>query len=317
MTFQKFSKESGFKVLAMARLNQFEYSICLYLINCSISGLDNVITTEAELSSLIGYTEAEVRSAIESLEGRGMLKLGYGSPHSNPDIDSMRIGMQYDTRKWQFDFDKDVTSQDAVVFPFRRQGEAIFQLVNNEIDSDKSPKVDKTPTWRRVFKAFVESRSLDDDEIENAENAAKVLVETHPVDQVLLIIRHFSGRIPTLSLLASSWQHYQEIFEVETQRVDLLGARQKHRELDEHVRKQAQELLDRAVEEELTEEEQTVLNILVRHSHPRRQLFWAYQTRSRYPHLETFFSDNADHMLKVTNSGRVLNRGFHNLDDDK
>ena len=39
-TFKRFMKESGFKVLALARLSQCEYSIMLYLLNCAVSGLD-------------------------------------------------------------------------------------------------------------------------------------------------------------------------------------------------------------------------------------------------------------------------------------
>jgi hypothetical protein len=133
-----------------------------------------------------------------------------------------------------------------------------------------------------------------------------MLVDTHPVDQILLMLRHFGARIPTLSLLASSWQHYQEIFEDETQKVDMLGARQKHLELDDKVRQQAQALLENNAE--LTEEERTVLNILIRHRHPRRQLFWAYQLRSRYTNLASFFADNVGLMLSVTSSGAVVKR---------
>jgi hypothetical protein len=158
-----------------------------------------------------------------------------------------------------------------------------------------------------VIESFIQNRSLDDDELEQVEAAAKILVEVHPVDQVLLMLRHFSLRIPTLSLLASSWQHYQEIFESETQKVDMLGARQKHQELDQKLRDQGEALLAEA-NSALTEEERTVLQILVKHRHPRRQLFWAYQLRSRYPNLSSFFADNASLMLPVTTGGTVVKR---------
>ena len=157
-----------------------------------------------------------------------------------------------------------------------------------------------------MLDSFVQGRSLDDDELEETERASRTLVDTHPVDQILLMLRHFGGRIPTLSLLASSWQHYQEIFEQETQKVDLLEARQKHQEQDTRVREQAQMVLERRDDHDLTEEEVTVLKILIKHRHPRRQLFWAYQARSRYPHLESFFADNAPLMLAVTTHGNVI-----------
>jgi hypothetical protein len=121
------------------------------------------------------------------------------------------------------------------------------------------------------------------------------------------MIRHFGLRIPTLSLLASSWQHYHDIFENETQKVDLLGARQKHQELDLKLRSQAEALLA-ADDQNLTEEERGVLNILLRHRHPRRQLFWAYQLRSRYPGLTSFFADNVSLMLSVTSGGMIVKK---------
>jgi hypothetical protein len=57
MLFKTFVGESGLKVLAMARLSQCEYSVMLHLLNCAASGLDELITTERELSVLIGYDE--------------------------------------------------------------------------------------------------------------------------------------------------------------------------------------------------------------------------------------------------------------------
>jgi hypothetical protein len=114
-------------------------------------------------------------------------------------------------------------------------------------------------------------------------------------------------RIPTLSLLASSWQHYQELFETETMKVDMLGARQKHQELDQKIRDQAKSQLEDP-KIEWSEEERTVLQIIIRHQHPRRQLFWAYQLRSRYPKLSQFFTDNASLMLSVTTGGSVVKK---------
>ena len=174
-------------------------------------------------------------------------------------------------------------------------------------DRTKKNEALDNPTWRRVLESYLQNRSVDDDEIEQAESAAKILVEVHPVDQVLLMLRHFHLRIRTLSLLASSWQHYQELFESETQKVDMLGARQKHQELDQKLRSHGEALL-LSSESQLSDEERTVLNILIKHRHPRRQLFWAYQLRSRYPNLSAFFADNAALMLSVTSGGTVVRR---------
>lgn len=305
--FKRFSKESGFKVLALARLGQCEYSVMLYLLNCALSGLDQFITTEQELASLIGYDDATLRGSLGELAGKNMIRLHYGDTNTN-DQTSLRVGIQYDMSKWVMSYEVEATSSDAVVFPFRRQGTAKLLVVEGQKKDPKQKKAENdASTWQRVLESFIQNRSLDDDELAQAEEAAQILVEVHPVDQVLLMIRHFGLRIPTLSLLASSWQHYQEIFEAETQKVDMLGARQKHHELDTKLREQAGALLENT-EKELTEEERTVLQILVKHRHPRRQLFWAYQLRSRYPNLGSFFADNVSLMLSVTSAGTVVKK---------
>jgi hypothetical protein len=309
--FRRFMKESGFKVLALARLSQCEYSVMLYLLNCAVSGLDQFITTESELASLIGYDDDMLRATLGELAGKNIIRLHYGDSANssvNGEAASLRIGIQYDMSRWSLAYDVEATSQDAIVFPFRRQGAATIRLLEGQKkDPRQRREGSEVATWQRVLESFVQNRSLDDDELEQAEAAAKILVEVHPVDQVLLMLRHFGLRIPTLSLLASSWQHYQEIFEAETQKVDMLGARQKHQELDQKLRDQADALLAKT-ESELTEEERTVLQILVKHRHPRRQLFWAYQLRSRYPHLAAFFADNVSLMLSVTSGGTVVKK---------
>ncbi len=305
VNFKRFIKESGFKVLALARLSQCEYSVMLYLLNCAVSGLDQFITTEQELASLIGYDDTTLRSTLGELAGKNMIRLHYGDT-TNGDSTSLRVGMQYDMSKWVLNYAVEGTSQDAIVFPFRRQGTANLLVVEGH-KKDPKKKPEESTTWQRVLESFIQGRSLDDDEVTQAEEAAEILVEVHPVDQVLLMIRHFGLRIPTLSLLASSWQHYQEIFEAETQKVDMLGARQKHQELDMKLREQAESLLMKT-DKELSEEERTVLQILVKHRHPRRQLFWAYQVRTRYPNLGSFFADNVSLMLSVTSAGTVVKK---------
>lgn len=304
MRFKQFINEAGLKVLAVARLGQCEYSVVLYILNTAVSGLDHFITTDTELAGFIGYDEDQVREALATLESRNIIRMNYGdSVHTGKP--SVRISLQYDLAKWQIDQEKGATSHDAVVFPFRRHGSATLKV----FDGEKSKRDDKAdaPTWHRVLESFLGGRHMDDDEIARSEDEARVLVETHPVDQILLMIRHFGGRIPTLSLLASSWHHFQELFEEETQKVDLLGARQKHQELDDKVRKQAEDVLA-SMRQELSEEERTVLQILINHRHPRRQLFWAYQTRNRYPKLGGFFEEMAPLMLAVTSTGSIVKR---------
>jgi hypothetical protein len=307
MEFQRFVKQAGFKVLALARLNEVEYSLILYLINSAVSGLDQLITTDSELASLIGYDESKVKDALETLSNRNMIRLHYGEAHSRSS-QSLRIAMQFMVTRWQLDFAQEVNSKDAVVFPFRRKEAPALALLEGKPSPSKQADKGEESTWRRIIQSFAQGRSLDDDELALAEESARVLIETHPVDQILLMLRHFGPKIPTLSLLASSWSHYQELYEQETQRVDMLEARQKHRELDEKLRDQAEAMLAASSELGLSLDETTVLQIIAKHRHPRRQLFWAYQLRSGYPNLSGFFHDNAHLMLPVTSNGQIIKR---------
>lgn len=312
MIFQQFVHQSGLKVLAMARLSGCEYSVVLYLLNCWASGHHELITTKREISSLIGFPESDLTEALESLKSRNILKIKSAEKNLiNPDNNSVQICFITNIDNWQLNFDKDVTSKDAIVFPFRRG--AGLQLIKTEQRADAPTRLadhrrddDAGAAWQRVFDSFAESRDLAESQRQEEIESAKILVETHPVDQILLMIRHLKQRIPTLSLLASSWQHFDAIFDSETQKIDLENARQKRHELDNALRASAEQWLTDKDEHQLSPEEVAVLDILAKHRHPRRQLFWAYQTRGRYPQLKEFFEQNGKHMLPITSSGSIV-----------
>ncbi len=312
MPFQTFMSESGFKVLAMARLGSCEYSIILYLLNCAVSGMHELVTTEKELATLIGYTLTEVQQAMENLTKRRLIQVKVHEAQAVPkERQSVRIGIQYDIHLWQLTFDNDVTSHDAVLFPFKREPNVLY--LQSRDQSDITPTIKHpTPTWKRILDAYLEGRDgLNDQEVQNAERDAHILVDTHAVDQVLLMLRHFGQRIPTLSLLASAWQHYQTLFEEETDKVDILEARHKHSEMDHRLRDAVELLLQQKGELQLNADEIDILDMLYNHRHPRRQLFWAYQTRGRYPNLKDFFEQNSFLMLPVTSSGTVFKKRPH------
>jgi hypothetical protein len=312
---RQFTQSSGFKVLAMARLSQCEYSVVLYLINCAFSGLDQVLTIESELASLIGYDEKDLNDAIRSLSNRKIIRLRYSDATlTSTEHPSMRIGLEFETEKWLLDFQIDASAKDAIVYPFRRSGQLNLKILAGSKKEKKNSSNGSRETWERVCDEFARGRSSDDVQIEEAQSSARILIETHPVDQILIFLKHFNLRIPSLSLLASSWQHYQELFESETQNVNLLDARQKHLELDENLRQHARQVLDKSDELELSDEDKGVLSILLKHRHPRRQLFWAFQLRSRYPKLKAFFDENSGVMIPVTSAGIVVKKGFFHKD---
>jgi hypothetical protein len=308
---QRFLRESGLKVLAVSNLNACEYSIVMYLLNAAMTGLDNLITTESELAQIVGHGAREVRQAIEELEARHLIKSRYGDGTQAPKLQSLSVGMQWDLSRWKLGLKEVPTHHEAVILPFRRgfpklsvvegqrHGEQMDRPLIHKAHSDED-------TTQRIIDAFSRGRDLDEHEKKINKKVAEALGSAHPVDQVLVMIRHFDHRIPTLSLLASNWDHYAEQYEDEHQKLDLFGQRQKQFDLDQKVRDAAQTAIERSESLDLSEEETQVLDLLANHRHPRRQLFWAYQMRIRYPKLSGFFSDTHNLMLPITQNGTVV-----------
>ena len=293
---QRFLRESGLKVLAVSRMNSCEYSIVMYLLNAAMTGLENLITTETELGSIIGHSPREVREAIEGLEGRSIIKSRYGDGSQTPKLQSLSLGLQWDLGRWKLGLKEVPTHHEAVILPFRR-GFPKLSVVEGKRHDELTDRplihrpLSDNDTTQRIIEAFSRGRDLDEHERRVNKQVADALGAAHPVDQILVMIRHFDHRIPTLSLLASNWDHYVEQYEHEHQKLDLFEQRQKQHELDQKVRDAAQQALERREQLDLSEDEMQILDLLANHRHPRRQLFWAYQMRIRYPKLQSFFAE--------------------------
>lgn len=311
----RFFRESGLKVLAISDLNACEYSILFYLLNCAMSGLDNLITNETELGSIVGHGPLNVRDALERLSSRNIIKSQYGDGTQTPKLQSLSLGMNWEISKWQIGQLQGgaptADHHEALIFPFRRGAPNLQILDGQRYDQTfEKPAIHRPATeleaWHRIFESFARGRSMDEYEHKTTEKVSQTLALAHPVDQVLLMIRHFGQRIPTLSLLASNWDHYVEQFEQESQKLDLFEVRQKQSELDQKVRDAATMMLEKRQELELSDEESQILELLSQHRHPRRQLFWAHQQRIRYPKLTGFFADVHALMLPITQTGQVV-----------
>ncbi len=292
MKLNQFMKESGFKVLALARLQPCESSLLLYLLNCAVTGMEEISTTHTELASLIGYEESMLSSCLTNLVSRKMVRLTL----SEAKVTVLKLSFEFDMHIWVHD---DLTPKDALVFPFIRHKKFLEQV----------PKLHSSPVeapWERILTEYAKTKKLLKGDLKNDEKSAHLLVETHPVKQVLLMLHHFGEKIPSLSLLASSWQHFQEMYESENQQIDFQDARKKHHELDEVLRRHARQCLAAKKTIGLSEDEEAVLKLILNHQHPRRQLYWAYESRERYEKLKTFFIDNAELMLSVTTHGTVV-----------
>lgn len=309
---QRFLRESGLKVLAVSRMNACEYSIIMYLLNTAMTGLENLITTENDLASIVGHSPREVRQAIEELENRHIIKSRYGDGSQTPKFQSLSLSVQWDLSRWKLGLKEVPSHHEAVILPFKRGFPklSVVEGKRHEHGGGDKPIIHKNhfddDTNQRIIDVFSKGRELDEHEKKVNRSVAAALAAAHPIDQILIMIRHFSHRIPSLSLLASNWDQYAELYEDEHQKLDLFGQRQKQFELDQKVRDAAQSTIERREHLELSDEEVQVLDLLANHRHPRRQLFWAYQMRLRYPKLSSFFADTLTLMLPITQSGTVV-----------
>jgi hypothetical protein len=308
---QRFLRESGFKVLAVSKMNSCQYSIMMYLLNTAMTGLENLITTESDLASIVGHSAREVQQAIEELEGRHIIKSRYGDGRQTPKLQSLSLSIQWDMAKWKLGLKESPSHHEAVILPFKKGFPKLSVVEGRRGDAHNDRPIihralSDDDTTKRIIEAFTRGRELDAHEETTNLEVAVTLASAHPVDQILVMIRHFNTRIPSLSLLASNWDQYAELYEDEHQRLDLFGQRQKQFELDQKVRDAAQAAIERRTDLDLSEEEVQLLDLLANHRHPRRQLFWAYQMRIRYPKLSVFFSDTHNLMLPITQSGTVV-----------
>jgi len=296
MDMEKFREKSGFKVLSMARLSACAYSMALYLLHCRSSGLQEIVSTEKDLADLLGYPKIDVVNALQDLSDKSMITFRCRKPTSaaspNP---SISLGFQFDLSKWKLEKASQPTSQDAIVYPFVRDTRPTFSNVS------PSEEEEVKPDWKQVMEAGQDLYEGSEEAQAQLEKEARWICKNHPTEQALLLLKHFRSRIPSLSLLGSSWQHYVELYESETEKIDLIEAKDRHVQIEQALRESAFCWCER--EQGLSEAEREVLQVLLSHPHPRRQLFWAYKLRRQYPNLQKFFQENSDKMLAITSNG--------------
>ncbi len=308
---QRFLRESGLKILSVSDLSACEYSLLTFLLNSAMTGMENLLSSEREIASIIGHSARDVRQSIEDLHGRNFIKCHYGNGSAAPNMQSLGLQIQWDVERWKLGIKEVPSHNEALILPFRRAVTRLTVVPDTRQDPDKSQENSGSSdphgdTASRIINAFSNGRDFDERDLEATKQLSAVLIAAHPIDQILVMIRHFGKRIPSLSLLASNWAQYVEKYEDEHLTIDFVGVRKKHHDLDQKVRDASLSALERRDMTELSEEEGNVLNVLAYHRHPRRQLFWAFQMRNRYPKLAEFFKATQDLMLPITEGDMVV-----------
>jgi hypothetical protein len=304
MSLKAFADAGGFKLLAVARLSSGAYSVMCYLLNCLAAGLEEVITSSGELAVLLGTSDKVVKAALDELLDSRMVSVTKGTGKT------LVLKVAVDLSNWdklgkapQESGEVGLNSQDALVFPRRRRKNQLRALDGGRslVSPPESEHSPAHPDYSqleadRIYQTFKVQNSTPHDPVKE-KNYARLLAESHPVDQVASLLEFFGEEIPSLGLLAGAWVHYLDKFHHKEHEVDhLLERRKQYESLDRKLRNQANTELKKARANGivLSADEELVLRIFTRHPHPRKQLYWALQARERYPHLQDFFDHTAD-----------------------
>jgi hypothetical protein len=307
VNLRDFWELGGFKVLAVARLASCSYSLVLYVLNCFVAGIDEIVSSTGELSILLGVPERQVKLAVEELSDSNILSVT--RKHGR----TLVLKMNLDPEKWKNlrstperskrilgdaknlhslipqknisskakPIKVSLSSQEALMFP---------KKVISHNKNSKNIDINQNEEIKKILEAFSEYHKNQID-IKKESNFAILLLENHPVEQIISLIHFFSKEIQSLSMLAGAWFHYMNKYREETADVDDLNAfRRKHEDFDEKIRTLASFELKKIQREKknITADEELLLHILMRHEQPRKQLYWALKAKEKYPGLVLF-----------------------------
>ncbi|KAB8033184.1 hypothetical protein [Fluviispira multicolorata] len=307
MNLRSFWERGGFKVLAVARLSSCSYSMVLYVLNCFVAGIEEIVSSTGELSILLGVPERHVKLAIEELSESNILSITkkhektlvirmlldpekWKNLRSTPERNKRMLGdaknlhsliPQKEIKRKSKPRKVSLSGEDALVFPKKNETK---NYKSNKENLRNKESIDKIIS---IFSNF-QKNEID---IKKEENFAALLLENHSVDQIISLIQFFSKEIPSLSMLAGAWFHYLNKYREEMAEVDDLNAfRKKHEGFDEKIRTLASFELKRIQRERkaITADEELLLHILMRHEQPRKQLYWALKAKDKYPSLIGF-----------------------------
>jgi hypothetical protein len=311
VNLRNFGERGGFKVLAVARLSSCSYSLVLYVLNCLVAGIDEIVSSTGELSVLLGVSEKQVKFAIDELSENNILSIT--KKHGK----TLVLKMNLDPEKWK-NLRSSPERNKRVLGDAKNLHSIIPQKNLNEkpkpikvtLSSHEAllfPNKKKTKhegihdeKLNKIIKIFTQNQKNNID-LEKETDFAKLLLENHPIDQIISLINFFSKEIPSLSMLAGAWFHYLNKYREETAEVDDLNAfRRKHEDYDKKIRNLAYFELKKIQKEKksISADEELLLHILMRHEQPRKQLYWALKAKEKYPGLIVFL-DHAKNSVEL------------------
>jgi hypothetical protein len=314
MDFQKFANRGGFKILALSKFSAPAFSLVCYLLNCSLAGVEDVLCSSKELALMLDTQEQKVKDALEELKKSGAVSL----KNMGKNNQTIRLSLEIEEwalqaknlpkeKKGKIGVAKNISRLSPQVVPKkgvklksvdeRSARELLMFPIQNKPRGEKLKKVE----FERILEAFLERKGAAGSKktLDTAKETqyAELLAENHPANQVIELIEKFGAEIPSLAMLAGAWMHYVERFsEVKKQEVSLDIFRKKIEAQEKKLRMLALSDLKKVEVGKLvlSSDEQLLLRIFSRHAEPRKQLYWALQTKERYPRLAVFFQQTQE-----------------------
>jgi hypothetical protein len=93
--WKTFLDSGAFKVLALAGLSGNAHSVVLYLINCFVSGIRDVLTSSSEMSVLLGISAGHIDQILSELSDMQIVKMDRNSG------DRMILSLNMDPQTWR------------------------------------------------------------------------------------------------------------------------------------------------------------------------------------------------------------------------
>gem|GEM_PF-5010405 len=303
MQLDKIFIKEAFYYISGGRLDEVELSLLFYFFSKEEVCSESFLVQLKELSCVIKQKENIILDAIYSLQSKRVIKLKEsqkGNSFFRPTNFALNVNKNFE--EWNLDSVKKSIIKSEV--PIEKV-EKVFKI---KLVENKSLYEDSDNQAKLLVDFYIGVKGISDYERKNLLKEAKELIETYSFEASLFVLKHFYEKISSFSDLLNHWERYQGTLQKELQKIDFIEAKKQHDKDDKEFCEVTREWICLAKEKLLTEEETRILEILIEHPHPRRQLFWAYRFRDNYPNLKSFFEENLKCMLPVTTKGHPVKK---------
>lgn len=250
MSFKEFIKSEGLKKLALMRLKSCSYGIVIYLYNELICGVDEIIASRKELSMMLGCSEREINEGLDELQFCHMIQMNEVAGKT------LRIRALLNIESWN----------------------------NIHLPPSENSKKNSLGDAKNLHSLVP---------TENDGNHKNIqLIELNIFDDPIPFPKQKNKLTKSSKEKNNTHGKHSKDSNGEHTLNDLNAFREKHHEIDEKIKSLALTELDMIKHEKrtITSDEELLLQILIQHHQPRKQLLMALNSNMAYPNLKFFLA---------------------------